>query len=128
MRQAGCALDCARDRIRFARIAARAIPILGIIAFAVAMVALLPSLGVFLYGFLPDMSAAWWLLILTLPFAILVGAIALVLGIIALILDIRARRVLAWSIVSVILSLILVVAPLWLITGGFTAGDYLASY
>jgi hypothetical protein len=108
--------------------ATRRIPILGIIAFAVAMVALLPSLGVFLYGFLPDMSAAWWLLILTLPFAILVGAIALVLGIIALILDIRARRVLAWSIVSVILSLILVVAPLWLITGGFTAGDYLASY
>ena len=81
-----------------------------------------------LIGFLPEMATIWWLLIVRMPFSILVGAVALVLGIIALILDIRARRVLVWSIVSLILSLITVLVPLWLITGGFSSGDYGANF
>ena len=107
---------------------ARRIPILGIIAFVVAFIALAPSLAILLIGFLPEMATIWWLLIVTMPFSILVGAVALVLGIIALILDICARRVLVWSIVSLILSLITVLVPLWLITGGFSSGDYGANF
>ena len=104
---------------------ARRIPILGIIAFVVAFIALAPSLAILLIGFLPEMATIWWLLIVTMPFSIIVGAIALVLAVIALILDIRARRVLVWSLV---LSLITVLVPLWLITGGFSTGDYVASF
>ena len=107
---------------------ARRIPILGIIAFVVAFIALAPSLAILLIGFLPEMATIWWLLIVTMPFSIIVGAIALVLAVIALILDIRARRVLAGSIVSLVLSLITVLVPLWLITGGFSTGDYVASF
>lgn len=107
---------------------ARRIPILGIIAFAVAFIALAPSLAILLIGFLPEMSTIWWLLIVTMPFSIIVGAVALVIAVIALILDIRARRVLVWSIVSLVLSLITVLVPLWLFTGGFSSGDYIANY
>jgi hypothetical protein len=106
--------------------APRRIPILAIIGCSAAVLAIAPSLVVFVVGFLPDMALAWWFLLMTFPFTIIVGVIALVITIIALILDIRARRTLAWSIAGLVLSLMAVFVPLWFFTGGF-AGGYVAS-
>jgi hypothetical protein len=96
---------------------ARRISIIGVTAFVVAVVGVLPSLLIFLLGLIPGWMDIYWLMFVVLPITMFVGAVAAVLGIVALILDLRARRSPVWSILALVVGAASLVAPLGLFSG-----------
>ncbi len=91
--------------------APRRTPILAIIALGVIVVGLAISLLVVLVALQPEMAAAAWYLIVTLPLTIFIAFVGLVLAVIALVLDIRARRTLVWSILAIVLGVLTAGVP-----------------
>lgn len=87
----------------------RRVDVLGIVAVVLALVALLPSLVIFLIGLLPDMQMIFWLLIVTIPILGIGGAIALILGVIGVIVGVRRRTRYVWSIIGVVLGILMLV-------------------
>lgn len=61
----------------------------GVVAIILGLVALVPQLVILGMAFVPDLSAAPWLFIITMPAGVLVGIIGIVSGVIGVV---RARR------------------------------------
>lgn len=87
----------------------RRVDVLGIVAVVLGLVGLLPSLGIFLIGLLPDMQMIFWLLIVTIPILGIGGLLALVLGVIGIIVGVRRGARYVWSIIGVVLGILMLV-------------------
>ncbi|MFE1643970.1 hypothetical protein [Microbacterium sp. P01] len=91
--------------------------VLGVVAVAIGLIALLPSLAIFLIGLLPDMQAIFWLLIVTIPILGIGGVTGLLLGAIGIIVGVRRRSRYVWSLIAVVLGALMLV-PLGLLYFG----------
>ncbi|WDG18205.1 hypothetical protein [Microbacterium sp. Clip185] len=82
----------------------------GTTGVAMAAIAILPTLGIFLIGFIPDMNPIWWLGILLIPMLAVIGALVLLLGVVG------ARRGTAYglSIASIVLGVVMIAPIAWL--------------
>ncbi|MFT4307667.1 MAG: hypothetical protein QM604_12335 [Microbacterium sp.] len=97
----------------------RRVPVLGIVALVLVLVAIVPSLFLFVLALQPSTAGAAWLLIVTLPFTALGGVLCLLLAVLALVFDLRARRNPVCTILALLLSIVAVVVPVALIAGWF---------
>ncbi|MFT4212231.1 MAG: hypothetical protein QM626_10215 [Microbacterium sp.] len=102
-----------------ASLAPRRVPILGIVALVLVLLAIAPSLLCFVVALQPSTADAAWFLFVTLPFTALGGILCLLLSALALVLDIRARRNLVCTILALLLSIVAVLVPVALISGWF---------
>lgn len=89
----------------------------GIAATAVALVGVLPTAIVFVLGSTVDPNYGW-LLFLTLPIAVFLGAIGVVVGIVGIVLARTDGGGYAWPVVGVVLGAIQLIPAAAFLTGG----------
>ncbi|MEZ3155754.1 hypothetical protein AB1K56_02395 [Microbacterium sp. BWR-S6Y] len=86
--------------------------VLGIIATCVAGVLIVPTLGVYLLGLIPEMNAIWWLGIILLPLLFLDGIVVVLLAIVGLVVAARRAGRRAWSVTALVLGILMLVPAL----------------
>lgn len=89
----------------------------GITGFAMAAIAFLPTLAIFLLGFIPDMNPIWWLGIVLLPMVAVIGVISVLLGIIGIVVAVRRGSGYGNSIASIALGVVLFLPMVWVAFG-----------
>jgi hypothetical protein len=86
----------------------------GTTGVAIAAIAILPTVGIFLIGFIPDMNPIWWLGILLIPMLAVIGAVVLLLGVIGVAVGARRGTSYGLSISSIVLGVVMIAPIAWL--------------
>lgn len=89
--------------------ARRPFDVLGLIAVIIALIALIPTLAVFLIGLVPEMNAIWWLGIVLIPALAIAGAVALILAIIGIVVGASRRSRFVLSVIGAVLGILMLV-------------------
>jgi hypothetical protein len=86
----------------------------GTTGVAMAAIAILPTLGIFLIGFIPDMNPIWWLGILLIPMLAVIGAAVLLLGVVGVAVGARRGTPYGLSVASIVLGVVMIAPIAWL--------------
>ncbi|MDR6199832.1 hypothetical protein QE374_001741 [Microbacterium sp. SORGH_AS428] len=86
----------------------------GTTGVAMAAIAILPTLGIFLIGFIPDMNPIWWLGILLIPMLAVIGAAVLLLGVVGAAVGARRDTSYGLSVASIVLGIVMIAPIAWL--------------
>lgn len=86
----------------------------GTTGVAMAAIAILPTLGIFLIGFIPDMNPIWWLGILLIPMLAVIGVLVLLLGTVGAVVGARRGTSYGLSIASIVLGVVMIAPIAWL--------------
>jgi hypothetical protein len=87
--------------------AKRPLDVLGLVSVILAGVLLVPSLGVFLIGLIPEMNPIWWLGILLIPLLGFGGAVVILLAVIGIVIAAQRRSRFVLSVIGVVLGLLM---------------------
>ena len=86
----------------------------GTTGVAMAAIAILPTVGIFLIGFIPEMNPIWWLGILLIPMLAVIGALVLLLGVVGAVVGARRGTAYGLSIASIALGAVMIAPIAWL--------------